>query len=163
MQEEGLLATASPPEAATRPSRLATVTRLAVAGLLGLSFVSGLGVWRGQVLQARSSTTPSWLPGLLMLHGCLNPFLCALFGYLCCQHIRLGWQLRTNLATGFALEFTFAGLILSGVGLYYLGSAEAREICQWTHRILGLVLPLGLGAHWAAGLRWGRAQEKQEK
>jgi len=98
--------------------------------------------------------TPSWLPGFLVAHGCLNPFLCVLFGYLCCQHIRMGWQLKANLATGFSIEFLFAGLIISGTGLYYAGSAEWRNTLVWGHRVLGLLLPLCLAAHWAAGRRW---------
>ena len=149
-----------PVDPAARPSRLAPLTHLAVLLLLSLSFLSGLALWRGQAVQSQTSQTPAWLPALLMLHGCLNPFLCALFGYLCCQHIRLGWQLKANLATGFSLEIVFAGLILSGAGLYYLGSADWRNACLWTHRLLGLLLPLSLGAHWTAGLRWARQTTK---
>jgi len=149
-----------PLDPAARPSRLAPLTHLAVVALLSLSFLSGLAVWVGQNVQARGMETPPWLPAMLALHGCLNPFLCALFGYLCCQHIRIGWQLKANLATGFSLEFLFAGLILSGTGLYYAGSAEWRKVFLWAHRVWGLLLPLGLGAHWAAGLRWANKTTK---
>src|ERR1043165_9044314 len=112
LQEEGLLGMGQPPDPATRPSRLPLLTHLAVVALLALSFLSGLALWRGEILQARTLETPAWLPGFLAVHGCLNPFLCALFGYLCYQHIRMGWKLRANLATGFSMEFLFAGLIL---------------------------------------------------
>src|ERR1043166_393636 len=152
VQEEGLLTMGPPVDPAARPSRLAPLAHLAVLLLLSLSFLSGLAVWRGQALLPQLSDTPGWLPALLRLHGCLSPFLCALFGSLCCQHIRLGWQLKANLATGFSLEIVFAGLILSGAGLYYLGSADCRNASLWTHRLLGLLLPLSLGAHWTAGL-----------
>jgi hypothetical protein len=124
--------------------------------LLSLGFVSGLLVWWGQAIQAEALETPRWLRTCVVLHGGLNPLLCALFGYLCCLHIRYGWQLRANLATGLAMEFLFAGLILSGVALYYVGSKEWREWMVLLHRTLGVLLPLGLGAHWWAGQRWAK-------
>jgi hypothetical protein len=145
-----------PLDPATRPSRLTLLAHIAVVLLLSLAFVSGLLVWWGQSIQAEALETPVWLRTCLILHGSLNPFLCALFGYLCCQHIRLGWQLRANLTTGVAMELLFGGLILSGVGLYYAGSKEWREGMVLLHRTLGLLLPLGLGAHWWAGLRWAK-------
>ena len=144
----------------TRPSRLSRFTHIAVVSLLSLSVISGLLVWQGQRIQARTLETPLWLHVSLVLHGSLNPFLCVLFGYLCCQHIRLGWQLRANLVTGFAMEIIFGGLILSGLGLYYAGAAESRNLCVQAHRILGLLLAPGLGMHWVAGLHWAKKFSK---
>ena len=139
---------------ARRPSRLPVAVRGAVVSLLGLAFVSGLLVWWGQLKQSEALDSPPWLRTCVVLHGALNPFLCALFGYLCCEHIRLGWQLRANLITGLAMELLFGGLILSGIGLYYAG--DWREAMVTIHRVLGLLLPLGLGAHWWAGWRWAK-------
>ena len=144
----------------TRPSRLSLLTHIAVVLLLSLSFISGLLVWQGQRIQERTMDTPVWLHASMVLHGSLNPFLCALFGYLCCHHIRLGWQLRANLVTGFAMEIIFGGLILSGIGLYYAGAVESRDLCAQAHRILGLLLAPGLGTHWVAGLRWAKKFSK---
>jgi hypothetical protein len=149
-----------PLDPATRPSRLSLFAHVAVVLLLSLSFVSGLLVWQGQRIQAQTMETPVWLHGSVVLHGSLNPFLCVLFGYLCCQHIRFGWQLRANLLTGFTMEIIFGGLILSGIGLYYAGAAEWRNWCVQTHRILGLLLAPGLGMHWVAGLRWAKKLPK---
>jgi len=53
-----------------------------------------------------------------------------------------------------------AGLIISGTGLYYAGSAEWRNTLVWGHRVLGLLLPLCLAAHWAAGRRWANKLAK---
>jgi hypothetical protein len=149
-----------PLDPVTRPSRLSPFTHIAVVLLLSLSVISGLLVWQGQRIQAQTMETPVWLHALVVLHGSLNPFLCVLFGYLCCQHIRFGWQLRANLLTGFAMEIIFGGLILSGIGLYYAGSAEWRNLCVLTHRILGLVLAPSLAMHWVAGLRWAKKTSK---
>ena len=145
---------------ATRPSRLPLFTHVAVVLLLSISFISGLLVWQGQRIQAQTMETPVWLHASVVLHGSLNPFLCVLFGYLCCQHIRFGWQLRANLLTGFTMEIIFGGLILSGIGLYYAGAAEWRNLCVQTHRVLGLLLAPGLGIHWVAGLRWAKKPSK---
>ena len=149
-----------PLDPATRPSRLPLFTHLAVILLLSSSFLSGLLVWQGERVQAQTMETPDWLHTSLILHGSLNPFLCVLFGYLCCQHIRFGWQLRANLVTGLAMEIIFGGLILSGIGLYYAGSAEWRSLWVQTHRILGLLLAPGLGMHWVAGLHWAKKNQK---
>ena len=149
-----------PLDPATRPSRLPLFTHITVVFLLALSFLSGLLVWQGQRIQARELQTPAWVHASLVIHGGLNPFLCALFGYLCCQHIRFGWQLRANLLTGIAMEIIFGGLILSGVGLYYAGTAESRALCVQTHRVFGLLLAPGLGLHWMAGLRWAKRISK---
>jgi hypothetical protein len=145
-----------PLDPARRPSRLPLFIHVLVVLLLSLSVISGLLVWRAQFIQEEATESPVWLHAALVLHGVLNPFLCVLFGYLCCQHIRFGWRLRANLLTGFTMELIFGGLILSGIGLYYAGAAEWRNLCVQTHRILGLLLAPGLGMHWVAGLRWAK-------
>jgi hypothetical protein len=145
-----------PIDPATRPSRLSSLVHAVVVLLLSLAFITGVLVWWGRTGQEATLDTPSWLRAMVVLHGGLNPFLCALFGYLCCQHIRVGWQLRANVATGLATELVFAGLILSGVGLYYAGSESTRSVLVMTHRVMGLLLPAGLAAHWWAGLRWSK-------
>src|SRR5437867_1338470 len=142
---------AEPLDPATRPSRLPLGTQAAVVSLLSLSFVSGLLIWQGQRVQAQTLETAAWLHAAIVLHGTLNPCLCVLFGYLCCQHIRMGWQLRANLFTGLTMEIIFAGLILSGAGVYYAGREEWRAVFVGAHRVLGLVLPAALWLHWAAG------------
>jgi hypothetical protein len=145
-----------PLDPATRPSRLPLFIHITVILLLSLSLISGLLVWQGQRLEEETTESPVWLHAAVVLHGVLNPFLCVLFGYLCCQHIRFGWQLRANLLTGFTMELIFGGLILSGIGLYYAGAADWRNLCAQTHRILGLLLAPGLGMHWMAGMRWAK-------
>ena len=144
----------SPIDPATRPSRILPPGQLAVMLLLGASFVSGVLVWWGQTIQARDLAAPPWLHGCLVLHGSLNPLLCILFGVLLCHHIRVGWAMRANLWSGFLMEAVFVGLIISGVGLYYIGDDAMRARALWFHHVCGLLLPLTLAAHWFAGIRW---------
>lgn len=138
----------------TRPSRLSLLVHVALVVLLAVSFASGLAVWRGQFLQAEELVSPGWLRPALVLHGCLFPLQCVLFGVLLANHVRLGWQLRANLVSGFVMEAVFVGLILTGAGLYYVGAEDWRERIIWTHRLLGLALPVTLGVHWFMGHRW---------
>ncbi len=139
-----------------RPSRLARLIQISIAVLLGLSLISGLLVWWGQTIQARELRSPAWLRPSLVLHGALYPFLCVLFGYLGCQHIRAGWELKANRLSGFFMEFIFVALILSGAGLYYFGDEFWRSACVILHRICGLALPAALTWHWLAGLAWAK-------
>jgi hypothetical protein len=141
---------------ADRPSRLSLLTHLMVVLLTAAAFLTGVVTWRGQWVQAQTLQTPEWLRLARVTHGGLNPFLCGLFGYLVCQHIRLGWRLKANLVTGLAMEGVFAALILTGTGLYYVGAEEERAFCVWAHRILGLLLPVSLAAHWIAARIWVR-------
>ena len=141
---------------AARPSRLPSIGVATIVLLVATGFGSGVAVWWGQTLQAEQLVAPGWLRPALVVHGCLFPAQCILFGVLLCHHIRTGWQLRANLLSGFVMEGVFLGLIVTGAGLYYSGSEEWRERLIWTHRVLGLVLPLTLGTHWIMGLCWGR-------
>jgi hypothetical protein len=93
-------------------------------------------------------------------HGCLNPLVAICFGVLLVTHMRAGWELRANRPSGLLLEFTLALLILSGAGLYYLGSPEWRKVCVWLHRALGCLLPIAIGMHVVAGRVWARRQQK---
>ncbi|MEO5802260.1 MAG: hypothetical protein ABIR24_01920 [Verrucomicrobiota bacterium] len=140
---------------ASRPSRLSLFVHVAVVGLLLVSFISGAVIWYGQNandmagLDSARFNVQIWRT----LHGILNPFLCIAFGYLLCQHIRLGWEMKANRLSGFFMEAIFALLILTGAGIYY-----APENCQKVfvsgHRISGLLVPLSLTIHWIAAQIW---------
>lgn len=144
-----------PLDPSTRPTRIPGLGQILILLVLGLSFVSGALVWWGQTVQAQELVTPAWLRPTLLLHGSLNPVLCILFGWLLCHHIRRGWQMRANLISGFAMEAVFAGLILTGPALYYVGT-EWRDQLILAHRVLGLLFPATLALHWISGLLWAR-------
>lgn len=152
MQKKELLT----PRTAERPNRLTPAVHTITLLLLTASFISGVLIWRGAYLQETRAESPNWLRACVVLHGALNPFLCALFGYFVCDHIRVGWQLRANRLSGFFMETCFAALILTGIGLYYSGGEAFRTFVVTAHRILGLAMPVTLAVHWIAGRRWGR-------
>jgi hypothetical protein len=149
------------PNALTRPSKLSLVTHIFVIGLLGLSFVSGTIIWYGQnANEIGDLTSPLFDPhSWRTLHGILNPFLCAVFGFLVCQHIRLGWKMKANRLSGFFMEVIFALLILTGAGIYY--SPEAWQTLMISvHRVTGLLVPLSLTIHWIAAQIWIKKAQK---
>src|SRR5436190_127934 len=107
------------PNPSSRPSRLSTLIHAVVIGGLALSFVSGISIWYGQNIAEHLVAPPSWLHVCRVIHGSLNPILCGLFGYLCCQHIRYGWVLRANWVSGLTMEGVFLLLIISALPIYY--------------------------------------------
>ena len=137
-----------------RPSRLPLFIHASVVGLVGLGFLSGVILLYFDIVADEGVAKPEWLHRILVFHGCLVPLQTVLFGYLCCQHIRYGWRLRVNRASGFAMEACFIGLILTGTGLYYLGSETLRELCQQIHSVFGVALPISLAVHWFHAARW---------
>ncbi len=142
---------------AERPSRLPFLAHAATVLLVSLGFLSGVVLLYFDIVADEGMAKPEWLHGFVVFHGCLFPLQCILFGYLCCQHIRYGWQLKANRRSGFVMEACFIGLILTGVGLYYLGSESLRELCQQIHSVFGVALPISLGVHWFSATRWVKA------
>lgn len=142
-----------------RPSRLPLAIEIITTVLLALSFISGLFFWWGST-QLEQLEPPRWLNACRIFHGLLNPFLCGLFGYLLCQHIRYGWQLKANRLSGFLIEGVLLVLIISGLGLYYVGAEKARTAAVWIHRWVGVLLPLVFVVHWVAGKRWAKKISK---
>jgi hypothetical protein len=142
------------PDASSRPSRLSVLAHVVVVGALLLSFISGIAVWYGQNLAEHALAPPAWLRPSRLLHGGLNPILCGVFGYLCCQHIRYGWALRANWLSGFTMEAVFLFLILSALPVYYAGDGAFRHACVFVHRVFGAALPAVLIVHWMAARVW---------
>ena len=142
------------PPASSRPSRLSIATHVIVVGCLALSFVSGVAMWYGQGVSGETLTPQTWMHTTRVLHGVLNPVLCAVFGYLVAQHIKYGWALRANWVTGLVMEVAFGVLILSSLAVYYADEGALRSVSTWVHRVCGAALPAILTAHWVAARAW---------
>lgn len=83
---------------------------------------------------------------VITTHGvtaCLAVFV---FGTISMGHIRLGWILRKNKATGIGNIVTLSLMILTGLGLYY-GSEEIRDLAVLLHWISGLGFLVVLALH----------------
>jgi hypothetical protein len=153
LHEKSVLELPREPDASTRPSRLPRGIEVLTTIIVAASFITGALFWWGQT-QLAALQPPRWLETCRVAHGCLNPLTCVLFGYLLCQHIRYGWALKINRPSGFVVEIIIAGLIISAVGLYYIGNETIRNWLVWAHRILGMALPVSFIGHWMAARRW---------
>lgn len=106
--------------------------------------LSGICYLVGSEFFASPSTLTS--RKVITTHGvsaCLAVFV---FGTISMGHIRLGWILRKNKATGIGNIATLSLLILTGLGLYY-GSEEIRDLAVTLHWVFGLVFLAVLALH----------------
>lgn len=133
--------------------------------VLALGFVSGVLLW---IAQSGAGTDPDGTApagGALSVqfwvkvHGALNPLACVFLGSLLPRHVRVGLHLEANRTTGFPMLIVMVGLALTGAALYYAGGDTTRSVLAWTHRALGLALPLTLAAHWIQAWRWIRRMD----
>jgi hypothetical protein len=142
------------PLASSRPSRLSLAAHIVIVAALTVSFISGIALWYGQNLANTTLAHPGWMHAARVTHGCLNPVLCAVFGYLCCQHIRYGWALRANWVSGLIMEVVFAALIASALAIYYADEGALRSGLSLFHRLAGAALPAVVAIHWIAARWW---------
>lgn len=141
--------------AALRPSRLSTLFLILLVTALSAACLTGFLLWWAARLSGNQES-PYWVHPCRVLHGVLNPVLCGLFGFLWARHIPAGWRLRANRRSGAAMVLVLAGLIATGVLLYYAGGERLRAFGSSAHELLGLALPVLLGLHWAAARGWVR-------
>jgi hypothetical protein len=76
------------------------------------------------------------------LHAFFAFVMLLVIGALWPIHMRVEWRRGRNLYSGIAMAFTWAILILTGLGIYYLGN---EQLAIWTsvgHLVLGLVIVL---------------------
>jgi MFS family permease len=127
-----------------RWQRLSTHLIFAICALSGLGFFlkREMGIDFGD-LQARS---------LLVWHGISAAFALLAFGAVLPGHIRSSWKARRNRASGIVMIAVMAGLMLSGLLLYY-GDEEWHNAVLWTHWIGGFVAFAAFPLHLVLGHR----------
>lgn len=111
--------------------------------------------------ESHHPSEPVWL----RIHGA--GAFCALivFGTVLPGHVARAWSMRRvrissvrrNVITGTAILSLAAGLVLTGYGLYYLGSEELRPYISSAHWIFGLAATVGFYQHHKARVRRSRA------
>ncbi len=89
---------------------------------------------------------------MLIIHGCVSLLVLWLLGLIFIVHIKRAWQKKLNRTTGLVISLISLMLILSGLGLYYLGSEQLRINTATAHWLLGLLAGIALPAH----IYWGR-------
>ena len=90
---------------------------------------------------------------LIAAHGLAAMAFLIAAGAILGVHVREGWRRRLNRASG-SLVLTVASLlIVTAFSLYYVGSETLRGWASALHIVIGLALPLLLGAHVILGRR----------
>jgi hypothetical protein len=146
---------------ANRPTQLTRFTVILLLVLLGLSFISGVGLWyvhelREKIAENPAAELPKWTSFCQTTHGLLNPAISAVFGYLWFAHVRGGWRMRANRKSGGTMTALMIVLIATGVGLYY---GEARHFWFTLHLLAGLLIAFALPVHWVVARKWVQAIE----
>lgn len=88
----------------------------------------------------------------LVAHGVSAYFMLLVFGAVMPGHIRAAWNVRRNRGSGIAMVAFLAGLMVSGLLLYY-GPEESRDYSLWGHWVVGGILLLGFPLHLVLGRR----------
>jgi O-antigen/teichoic acid export membrane protein len=89
---------------------------------------------------------------VLVAHGCIAALMIWCFGLIFVMHIKRGWYRKLNRITGASVSAMALILLLTGLGLYYLGDETVRANAGLAHWLVGLVAGLSLPAH----IYWGR-------
>lgn len=95
---------------------------------------------------------------MLITHGCVSLLLVWLLGLIFIVHIKRAWQKKQNRITGLIISLMSLMLMLSGLGLYYLGGEQLRINTATLHWVLGLLAGIALPIH----IYWGRALQARK-
>lgn len=106
----------------------------------------------GEFGDARNASEPWWL----RVHGAAAMAFLIAFGSLLPAHIVPAWRLLKNRRSGMLMIALVSVLVLTGYGLYYLGSEQTRTWISAVHWSVGIVCAGGLWAH----VRWGKSGAK---
>ena len=83
----------------------------------------------------------------LVVHGISSLLFLIAIGSVLPMHVIRAWRLKRNRISGGIYLTLISLLILTGIGLYYLGGEFIRNLASLVHWVIGLVFPVALGAH----------------
>jgi hypothetical protein len=110
-------------------------------------YAATLGLWlTGMVWVLRSLNAPGQSV-LMKIHGALAMVFLSVFGTLVFEHVPMGWLQNERRRSGLPLLAACGVLIITGWGLYYLGSDVARLSAHWIHLIVGALFPVLIVLH----------------
>jgi small-conductance mechanosensitive channel len=135
--------------------RLKSAFRLALYGIFGVLFVSGV-VWllADRMKYNADADSDMWqqiATFLLSVHGGSAMVALMMLGALGPMHVQRAWRAKTNRMTGIASVALYGLLIVTAFGLYYLGSDAIRPWISYVHIAFGLAVPAVISAHVMVG------------
>lgn len=124
-------------------------------GIFGVLFSSGVLWLAAHYLFGRYDEfgirDNSFEPLLMKIHGAAAMVSLMVLGVLIPIHMQRAWGRGRNRRTAVVIVSVCVLLILSGYGLYYLGSEEVRLWISGLHSIIGCLLPMVLLWHVLVG------------
>jgi heme A synthase len=90
------------------------------------------------------------------LHGLLAFIMLGIVGALWSVHMRFNWRHRKHRRSGLGLAILWLLLMLTGVGIYYLGDAQASRAAAVFHLAAGMLVIFWYAWHVLLGRRQSR-------
>ena len=94
--------------------------------------------------------------GVAALHTLLSFLTLTLIGALWSVHMRSGWKRRSNHHSGLGLIVVMLLLLITGIGIFYLGDEDNAMIASLGHMAIGGMLPVIFSYHALAGYQKAR-------
>lgn len=143
----------------SRPTRLPKWQEIAVYLSLGALILTGLA-WLGldQWVRVDGEFGPEQHPaehGALIVHGIAAYEFLIVAGAMIPVHVKLGWSLGRNKASGLSLGIGCIIAAITALGLYYLGGDRSRSAVSLVHWLVGLIIIPALVIHAIRGRRGG--------
>jgi hypothetical protein len=113
---------------------------------LGVLFATGLAWW----WLAAGAAARVWL---IALHGISAMLFLLLLGAVAVLHVRESWRRSRNRSSGTVVATAMAILVITALGLYYLGSDLWRGWTSDVHLLIGVAVPVLLAIHVVLGVR----------
>ncbi len=109
----------------------------------------------------RDAAAPPGLiaPWSMKLHGGAAMLALVGFGLMWDGHVRRGWSMKRSRWSGVAMGSSMLLLSLTGFGLYYFDGETLRQLTQWLHWGVGVLVVAVLVWHLVSGKRSRRARE----
>ncbi|HEX5055095.1 MAG TPA: hypothetical protein VFX02_01215 [Gammaproteobacteria bacterium] len=90
------------------------------------------------------------------LHALLAFIVLMLVGALWSVHMRFNWRHRKQRCSGLGLAILWLFLMLTGLGIYYLGDAQASVVAAVSHMAAGVLVIFWFAWHVVRGRRDAR-------
>lgn len=87
---------------------------------------------------------------VVAFHVLVGFFVASQLGALWSVHMRIGWRHHKNIRSGLSMVFTLLALVLTGIGIYYLGE-DLSVSASVAHILIGFSLPCLFIYHIVAG------------
>ena len=83
----------------------------------------------------------------LILHGSSSMIFLIALGSVLPIHVFKAWKTKNNRLSGGIFLLLFTILILTGIGLYYSGVEENRQLLSILHWVIGILFPIFFVIH----------------